>query len=70
MKLNMNIRANKVEPPIAISIMNFEFLQDNKEQSIFSFFQIKQNNLIFQKSQKKLDLSNFKIRQRSQLIDP
>lgn len=61
MKLNMNIRANKVEPPIAISIMNFEFLQDNKEQSIFSFFQIKQNNLIFQKSQKKLDLSNFKI---------
>lgn len=70
MKLNMNITANKVEPPIAISIMNFEFLQDNKEQSIFSFFQIKQNNLIFQKSQKKLDLSNFKIRQRSQLIDP
>ena len=70
MKLNMNIRANKVEPPIAISIMNFEFLQDNKEQSVFSFFPIKQNNLTFQKSQKKLDLSNFKIQQRSQLIDP
>ena len=42
MKLNMNIRANKVEPPIAISIMNFEFLQDNKEQLVFSLFQIKQ----------------------------